>query len=195
MQPGMDIAGFAENGLDCLFKSRSLEPDIVIMDSGMPVFSGLDAVSLIHEAVPDVKIIIYSLNVNDEYIHKSLRTGAVGYVFKLSPSRDVIDAIRAVSMGNIYISPGIKRRVLDTYKTALSLPECRYNLLSTTEQRIFRLMVEGHSPREIAARLLCNESTIGDVKKKITEKIQLHDDKSLMRYAEEIGILSPENWA
>lgn len=195
-QSDMMVIGYAENGLDAFFKTKSLEPDVVIIDTGLPVLSGLDAVPLIHEAVPKTKIIIFSLNKNDEYVHKSFKSGALGYVLKLSPCKDILDSLRAAEKGERYLSPVIHKRVFDKYiqNKDGNVNECPYNLLNNTEQRVFRLLVEGHSPKEIADQMGCSEMDIENFKESIEGKIRIHDTKKMVKFAEEIGVITPECW-
>lgn len=195
-QADMAVVGYADNGLDALHKTQSLEPDIIIMDTGMPVLSGLDAVPLIHEAAPNTKIIIFSINKNDEYIHKSFHSGASGYVLKLSPSTDILDSIRAADRGERYVSPVIKKRIIDMYnkKYHPDRQECRYDLLTNHEQHVFRLIVEGYTFQEIADKISSSEQKINSFMKRISEKIQIHDVDAMVRYAEKIGIITPPCW-
>lgn len=195
-QLNMSVIGYAENGLEAVVKSRTLNPDIVIMDSGMPVLSGINAVPLIRKSVPDAKIIIFSINKNDEYIHSSFQSGAHGYVLKLSPSRDIIDSIRTALKGERFISPLIKKSVIDMYAENPGgiFTECLYDLLSKIEQCVFRLIVEGFSTREIAVKLCTSQEKVLGLAMSISDKIQLHDRESMERYAEEIGIITRDNW-
>ncbi|GAB6094956.1 response regulator transcription factor [Desulfatiferula olefinivorans] len=190
-QEDMHVVGYAENGLDAVFKTRSLTPDIVILDTGMPVLSGLEAVPLVHEASPDTKIIIFSTNKNDEYVYRSFTLGAAGYVLKLSSSRDVLDSIRAVSRGERFVSPVIKTRImgmLDKKKgDAFNLN--RYDLLSYREQKVFRLIAEGFCPSEIATLCSTCETTIRAMEATICDKIGIHDMETLGRFAEHIGVI------
>ncbi|MBU1169662.1 MAG: response regulator transcription factor [Proteobacteria bacterium] len=195
-QLDMTVTGYAENGLDALFKTKSLEPDFVIMDTELNVLRGFDAVPLIHEAAPKTKIIIFSMNKNDEYIHKSFHSGASAYVLKLSPIKDILDSIRAANRGERFVSPLIKKRVIDTYNDAVEngRQECRYDLLTNQEQQVFRMIVEGYSLGEIAEKFSITEHKIYFFRKCIADKIQMHDIESMQRYAVEIGIIAPMCW-
>lgn len=195
-QSDMAVVGYAENGLDAFFKTKSLEPDVVIIDTGLPVLSGLDAIPLIHEAAPNTKIIIFSLNKNDEYIHKSFMAGALGYVLKLSPSKDILDSIRAAERGERYVSPVIHKRIHEKYilNKSFTVQECPYNLLNNKEQQFFRLLVEGYSSEEIADKMAFTGTMVDQYIKTIAEKIRIHDTREMVKFAEEIGVITPECW-
>lgn len=195
-QSDMAVVGYAENGLDAFFKTKSLEPDVVIIDTGLPVISGLDAISLIHNAAPKTKIIIFSLNKNDEYIHKSFMSGALGYVLKLSPSKDILDSIRAAERGERYVSPLIHKRIHEKYvlNNDLTVQECPYNLLNNKEQQIFRLLVEGYSLHEIADKMAFTDTMVDQYINSITDKIRIHDTQEMIKFAKEIGVITPECW-
>jgi len=195
-QSDMAVVGYAENGLDAFFKTKSLEPDVVIIDTGLPVLSGLDAVPLIHEAAPNTKIIIFSLNKNDEYIHKSFMSGAMGYVLKLSPSKDILDSIRAAERGERYLSPIIHKRIHEKYvlNKDCTVQECPYNHLNNKEQQIFRLLVEGFSSEDIADKMSFTDTMVYQYIKNITDKIRIHDTQAMIKFAEEIGVITPECW-
>lgn len=195
-QADMSVVGYAENGLDALFKIKLLFPDIVIMDTGMPVLSGLDAVSMIHKQDPKIKIILFSIIKNDEYVHQSFHSGASGYVLKLSPCRDILDSIRAAVRGERFVSPIMKKRIYDKYGENLFAcrNECRYELLTNQEQMVFRLLVEGSTNYEIADHMSLSEPRIQSLRKSISDKIQLHDISDMIQYAEKIGIIAPRSW-
>jgi DNA-binding NarL/FixJ family response regulator len=195
-QTDMEVVGYADNGLDAFFKTKSLEPDVVIIDTGLPVLSGLDAIPLIHEAAPNTKIIIFSLNKNDEYIHKSFMAGAIGYVLKLSPSKDILDSIRAAERGERYVSPVINKRIHERYilNKNFTVQECPYNLLNSKEQQIFRLLAEGYSSEEIADKMAFSDTMIDQTIKTIADKIRIHDTREMVKFAEEIGVITPECW-
>ncbi len=195
-QSDMSVIGYAENGLDAFFKTKSLEPDIVIMDTGMPVLSGLDALPLIHDASPQTKIIIFSLNKNDEYVHKSFTAGALGYVLKLAPSQDVIDSIRAAERGERFISPVIHKRVYEKYihNIACADEKCPYDLLSNDEQQIFRMLVQGCRYEIIARETFRTEIQVEQCHMDISKKIGISDLHEMIKYAEQIGVLTPEPW-
>lgn len=193
----MAVVGYAENGLEALSQIKSLTPDILIMDTEMPVLSGLDAVPLIHKEAPDTKIILFSINKTDEYIYKSFNSGAIGYVLKLSSSKDILDSIHAAVRGEHYVSPLISSRIFKRYRTTLPTGNngCRYNLLTNREQNVFRQIVEGYSDEKIATTISSTPSQVLAIRQSISDKIQLHDFDDMISYAENIGIIMPKCWS
>lgn len=191
-QEDMSIVGFAENGMEALYKIKVLLPDIVIMDTGMPVLRGLDAVPLIHRQAPEIKIILFSIMKNNAYIHQSFQEGASGFVHKLSPCKDILDSIHAAMQGEHFISPMIRKHFDEKYGENVFAysSECSYDLLTNIEQMVFRLIVEGCTTRQIARYMSLSEHRLQSIKQSISNKIQLHDIGDMVTYAEKIGIIT-----
>src|SRR5215813_5311779 len=116
---GIRIVGEAADGLEATELARTLTPDIVVMDISMPSQNGLNAAREIHKACPDCKVILLTQHSEDMYVADALEAGVAGYVLKSQASSDLLHAIRQVSNGHVYISPGISGAVLAAYKSRL----------------------------------------------------------------------------
>jgi len=103
-QRDMEVIGEAEDGRQALEKAKSLRPDVTLLDIAMPSLSGLEAVRLIKEAVPDTQIVVLSMHKKEAYVHQAFASGALAYVLKASPSSDVLEAIRAAHSGEYFLS-------------------------------------------------------------------------------------------
>lgn len=195
-QSDMQVAGEAGDGLEALDKVRELIPDIVLLDIAMPNLSGLEAIGMLKDAVPETKIIILTMHAKESYVHRALNAGILGYVLKDSPSTDIIDAIRAVVRGEYFLSPRIKAGVIDNYlESKKTQPIVRgYDLLSEREQQVFRLVVEGKSAKEIADLLFVSPKTIEKHRSNIMNKLGVHGRLELLKYAIKIGIVDPALW-
>ena len=154
-QPDMEVVGEAEDGLDVLKKVKSLHPDIVLLDIGMPRLNGLEAIRLIKEAIPGIQIVVLSMHKKEAYVHQALDYGALGYVLKASPSSDLLEAIRRAHSREYFLSPKIRTEVIASYLKSheKKTNALGYDLLSEREQQVFRLIVEGNSINQIAAIL------------------------------------------
>lgn len=195
-QPDMEVVGEAEDGREALEKAKSLRPDITILDIAMPRVSGLEAVRLIREAVPDTGIVVLSMHKKEAYVHQVLASGALGYVLKASPSSDVLQAIRAVHRGEYFLSPQIRAEVISTYlESRREKPSVRgYDLLSDREQQVFRLIVEGNSTSDIADVLCISPKTVEKHRANVMKKLGIRDLVALVKYAVNIGVIDPELW-
>ncbi len=195
-QRDMEVVGEAEDGREALEKAKSLRPDVTLLDIAMPRLSGLEAVRLIKEAVPNIQIVVLSMHKKEAYVHQVLDAGALGYVLKASPSSDVLEAIRAVYRGEYFLSSKIRAEVIGTYlENRRKRPAVRgYDLLSDREQQVFRLIVEGNSTNQIADVLCVSPKTVEKHRANVMKKLGIHDVVAMVKYAIKIGIIDPELW-
>jgi two-component system response regulator NreC len=195
-QQDMEVVGEAEDGRKALEKAKSLRPDVALLDIAMPGLSGLEAVRLIKQAVPDTQIVVLSMHEKEAYVHQAFASGALAYVLKASPRSDVLDAIRAVHRGEYFLSSKIRAEVISTYLQAQrEKPPVRgYDLLSEREQQVFRLVVEGNSTNQIADLLCVSPKTAEKHRANVMKKLDIHDLVSMVKYAVKIGIIDPELW-
>lgn len=195
-QSDMEVVGEAEDGLKTVKKVKSLHPDVALIDIAMPRLSGLEAVGLIKEAAPDTQVILLSMHEKDAYVDRALSSGARGYVLKASPTSDVLEAIRAVNIGQYFLSSKINAQIIDTYlKNRKDKPDVSgYNLLSEREQQVFRLLVEGRETPETADILCISLKTVKKHRANIMKKLDVHNMVEMVKYAVKIGIIGPELW-
>jgi len=190
------VAGEAKDGEEALELTRKLRPDVLLLDIAMPRINGLDAVKLIHEAVPETGIVILSMYANEGYIHRALEAGALGYTLKGAPSEEVLAAICAVNNGKYYLSPQLQADVIEAYVKKRQKEERGggYELLSEREQQVFRLLVEGNSTRQVADILCLGLKTAEKHRSNIVKKLGVSNPIDMVKYAVRIGILDPNFW-
>ena len=195
-EPDIEVVGEAVDGRQALEKVKDLNPHVVLLDIAMPNLNGLEVIGLIKESAPESQIVILSMHANESYVHQVLKSGALGYVLKASPSTDIVDAIRAAHKKEYFLSSKIKANVIDSYlKTKQAEPAARgYDLLSEREQQVFRLVVQGSSTKEIADILCVSPKTIEKHRSSITAKLGIHGRLEMLKYAIKIGIVNPELW-
>ena len=195
-QRDMEVIGEAEDGRQALEKAKSLRPDVTLLDIAMPGLSGLEAVHLMKEAVPDTQIVVLSMHKKEAYVHQAFTSGALAYVLKASPSSDVLEAIRTAHRGEYFLSSKIRAEVIGRYlESRKEKPAVRgYDLLSEREQQVFRLMVEGNSTNQIADVLCVSPKTVEKHRGNVMNKLGIHDLVALVKYAIKIGIIDPELW-
>ncbi|MBI5524404.1 MAG: response regulator transcription factor [Desulfarculus sp.] len=195
-QPDMEVVGEAGDGLEALGLAKSQKPDVIILDIGMPGVSGLEAVSLIKEAVPSCQIVVLTMHGKESFVRQVLSAGALAYVLKASPVSDVLEAVKAVHRGEYFLSSKIEAEVVGAYlDSRKQAPTPRgYDLLSEREQQIFRLVAEGNSTNQIADVLCVSPKTVEKHRTNIMKKLNLKDRLDMVKYAVKIGIIDPQLW-
>ncbi|MEJ2717688.1 MAG: response regulator transcription factor [Deltaproteobacteria bacterium] len=192
-QADMKVVSEAKDGRDALEKARSARPDVVLLDIGMPQLSGLDVARLIKERLPDCRIVVLSMHENEAYVHQLLDAGALGYVLKTSASTEVLEAIRAASRNEFFLSSSVNAEVINSYlKNRREKPVTRgYDLLTEREQQVFRLIAEGNTTAQIAEILCVSPKTVEKYRANITSKLGLQNLVEMVKYAVKIGIVQP----
>ncbi len=195
-QPDMDVVGEAEDGLQTLKKVKQIKPDVSLIDIAMPELSGLEAVGLIKEAVPESQVVLLSMHKKDAYVHQALAAGALGYVLKASHTTDVLEAVRTVHRGEYFLSSRINSKLIESFlKNRRDEPALSgYDLLSEREQQVFRLLVEGRSTADVADVLCISVKTVEKHRANIMRKIDIHSMVDMVKYAIKIGVVGPELW-
>ncbi len=195
-EPDMEVVAEAGDGLEALEMVRAARPDVVLLDIAMPGVSGLEAVSLIKESHPDCQVVVLTMHSKESMIHRVLDSGALGYVLKASPASDVIEAVRAATRGEYFLSSKIKAEVVSAYidSRRRKPPVKGYDLLSEREQQIFRLVAEGNSTNQIAEILSVSPKTVEKHRTNIMKKMGLKDRLELVKQAIRIGIIDPDLW-
>ncbi len=195
-QADMEVVGEAEDGLIALERVKKLRPDVVVMDIAMPRLSGLEAIALIREAVPETKIVVLSMHDKETYVQQVLAAGAIGYVLKASPSSDILQAIRSAHRNDYFLSSKLHAEVIGAYlrKSTDSHALKGYDLLTDREQQVFRLVAQGSSTAEIARILCVSPKTVEKHRASVMAKLGIHDRLALLKYAIKIGVVDPELW-
>ena len=193
-QPDMEVVGYACEGQEALEKARTLHPDVMLMDIAMPGMNGLAVSSIIKETSPDTRIVIFTMHKKEAYVQQAIQAGALGYVLKTSPSEEVFIAIRNVFSGKQFLSPDVKDDLVDKYLKQQTVKPKRtgYDSLSEREQRVFILMVEGKSTKEMAEILCLSPKTVEKHRSSVMKKLGLHSLVEMTKYAVRIGIIDTE---
>ncbi len=187
-QPDIEVVGEAENGKECVEKTRKLRPDIVLMDLRMPEMDGVEAMRQIAATNPEVRFIVLTTYDNDEYIFKGIEAGARAYLLKDSPREELFKAIRAVHRGESLIQPAVAGKVLDRF-AELSRQVQAPEALSDREVEVVKLMAEGTSNKEIAVSLHISESTVKTHIQTIFQKLGVSDRTGAVTQAIRKGII------
>lgn len=185
-QPDMEIVGEADNGRQAVELAEQLRPDVVVMDVAMPELNGIEATRRLAASSPRTRVLALSMYKDSVYVREILRAGARGYLLKDAFDRDLLSAVRAVAVGDGYLSPAVSDAVLSDYRRHVSDP---LELLSSREREILQLIAEGKTNKEIATALKLSVYTVDAHRGRIMEKLNLHSVGELVRFALRHGLI------
>ncbi len=201
-QPDLTILGEATNGREAVEATRTLEPDVVLMDVRMPEMDGVQATRLIVDSDSDARIIILTTFDLDEYVFAALRAGASGFLLKDAPPKDLLSAIRVVASGDAVVAPSVTRRLLANYAhrlPALDPRDCeadeRLELLTAREREVLQMVARSLSNAEIAEQLVLSEATVKSHVGRILAKLELRDRVQIVVFAYETELITPSQVA
>ena len=177
----MHVVAEADSGSAALRKIRETDCDVVLLDISMPDMSGIDVLKQIHAERPQLPILILSIYPEDQYATRLIKAGAAGYMTKESAPAEVVQALLRVAGGKKYISPAVAEMLANELGTDENkLP---HQTLSDREYQIFLLLASAKTVTEIADALALSVKTISTYRSRILEKMKLHNNAELMRYA------------
>lgn len=190
------VVGEAGDGVKGLELCKTLKPDVLVLDIAMPKMGGLEAIRLLRQSLPKMKIVILSMFSKESFAHEALRAGANAYILKGAPSEDLLEAIHAAHEGRYYFSEEMHAAVISSYvhRRDSEDPITGYNQLSEREQQVFRLLIEGNSTAEIAKLLCVSGKTAEKHRTSVAKKLKISSPVEMMKYAIRIGLVDPETW-
>lgn len=184
----VSVLGEASNGQEAVALAADKRPDIAVLDLGMPIMNGLEAAQELNRQAPGTRAVLLTRHKDDQYVLAALRAGVRGYVLKSQAVYDLVQAIRQVHRGEVYLSPGVSRAVVEAFLSKSALPEDR---LSPRERQVVKLIGEGHSTKEIASLLGISVKTAESHRTRLMQKLDIHSTADLVRYAIRQGLVEP----
>lgn len=193
MQTDMEVVGEAGNGEEALTAVAALNPDVVLMDLRMPILDGVAATQRIRQSFPETRVIVLTTFDNDDYVFDGLRAGALGYLLKDVPSSRLFEAIRSAARGESFLQPSIAAKVVAEFtrmSTATAVGQANLvEPLSEREIEILRILADGASNREIAAKLYITEGTVKNHVTNILGKLGVRDRTQAALKAQKMGLI------
>ncbi len=189
-EPLLEVVGEVSTGDDAVDQARILKPHVVLMDLSMPGSSGLEATRRIAALNLDTKILVLTAHAEEEYLVPVVDAGASGYLTKTSADTDLIEAVKVVARGHVYLPPNAATLLLKRYKESDEGDDPGLHSLSSREQEVLALTAEGFSSREIGKKLFISPKTVDTYRGRITEKLGLTHRSELVRFALRVGLLS-----
>ena len=191
-ESSIEVVGEAADGREAVRKTQALKPDVVVMDLSMPGMNGMEATRRIVRMSPGIRVVTLTMHSSEEYVYSLLKAGAKGYLLKESVSSDLVEAIRAVMNGDIYLHPSLSTRVVNGFlrQAAGQGRSGPSGGLTPREREVVQLIAEGHTNKEIATLLGLATKTIENHRTRIMDKLEIHNVAGLTRYAIDRGIAS-----
>ncbi len=184
-----EVVGEAQDGLEAVDLVSRLSPDILILDLAMPGLHGIEVARRLHESNPSTLIIVLSMHNDRRYVIEALRAGAVAYVLKEAGFSELIDVIKEVQAGHLYLSPMVSVAVIKDYIRLAEVDEgSAFALLSPREREVLQLLAEGRATKEIAGELHLSVKTVESHRKQIMDKLEIHSVAELTKYAIREGL-------
>ncbi len=190
---GFEVVGEADDGLALLALVEQLQPDLVMMDIGMPGLNGIDATARVMKGCPKTRVVILSMHQSEEYVRQALRHGAAAYLLKDAAPLELEQALAAVMRGETYLSPAVSKGVLNDYVNRLRQDEQPGDALTPRQREVLKLVAGGLSTKEIARSLDLSVKTVDTHRSQLMKQLDIHEVAGLVRYAMRVGLISSDH--
>jgi DNA-binding NarL/FixJ family response regulator len=188
-EPELEVVGEAADGAEALRLAGALQPDIVLMDISMPDCGGIEATRRLTELLPDVRVLILTVHDDKSMVQEAIQAGAAGYILKRAAESELVNAIQAVSRGDMYVHLPMARAL---QAEAIAMPasdRVAAEALTPREIEVLRLIARGHTNRQIANLLTLSVRTVESHRANLMDKLAMHSRVELVRYAAQHGLL------
>lgn len=190
----IQVIGEADDGQAVVRLTRKLEPDIVVLDIGMPNMNGIQATQHIVAEVPDTKVLALSMHSDHQFVVKMLQAGASGYMLKDCAFEELVSAVRDIADGKFYLSKDVTGVVISDYINRMQAIDAAVEaILTSRERETLQLIAEGNSTADTAALLNVSTKTVETHRKHIMDKLNIHSIAELTKYAVRVGLTSLED--
>ena len=187
-QAGLKLVGEARDGAEAVARTLELQPDVVLMDLGMPGMDGVTATRRIRESSPHVAVLVLTMAAGDDAVFDALRAGARGYLLKGADRAELRRAIEAVAAGEAIFGPEVARRLMQHFTAAPPSPASPFPELSEREAEILELIARGLANQPIADRLGIAQKTVRNHVSNIFGKLEVRDRAEAVVRAREGGM-------
>jgi DNA-binding NarL/FixJ family response regulator len=188
--PDIEIVAEAADGREALRLIAAQGPDVALVDIMMPNLNGLDATVRIGRAFHRTRVVMLSVNADEDSVLKALRAGAVGYLVKTADPSELELALRAVARGERFLSSAVSEYVVAACLRRINEEQSSLERLTTRQREVLQLIAEGHTTKEIAGKLGISVKTTETYRGELMTALDIHDIASLTRYAIRAGLVS-----
>jgi DNA-binding NarL/FixJ family response regulator len=188
----IEVVAEARNGVEAVSYADRFKPDVLVMDLSMPELDGTAATKQIVEKGLSTKVLVLTMHAEEDYLVPLMEAGAAGYLVKSAADRELVDAVRAIAHGDIYVRPTAARILAKnlTKKDPEKVNRERFEKLTQREQDVLRLVAQGFSAPEIGERLYISPKTVDTYKQRIHEKVGLAHRSDYVQFALKLGLLA-----
>ena len=201
-QEGIQVVAEADNGETAIEIARAVQPDVVVMDISMGGMDGLEATRHLTVVCPKTKVLALTVHADKQYFFEMLAAGAVGYVTKQAAADELVSAIRAVALGNVYLQPVLASWLLQDYRrllmrspahsqneTSQRMAHKGLEVLSKRELQVLELVADGKTNLDIGELLGISPKTVARHRERIMNKLDIHSTTELVKFAIRTGLI------
>ena len=186
----IEVVGQTGSGREAVRLCQEKEPDVVVLDYGLPDIDGLEATRQIAELESKTRVLILTMHGNEEYATRLIRAGAAGFVVKVAPASELLQALRKVASKGIYVSPAIMEKMVTRIgQPNEDIPEAA---LSDRELEVLLKLASGMTTREVADLLCLSISTVETYRSRVLDKLNLRNNADMTRFAIRRGLIELE---
>jgi two-component system, NarL family, response regulator NreC len=189
----IEVVGEAGDARHAVFEARATQPDVILMDVGLPDTSGIEAIPVVLTDCPETRVLILSMQDDPRYVREAFAAGAAGYILKEAADTDLVAAIQEVAAGGLYLHPALGARMIAADASAVT--KAQNDPLSARERDVLRLLALGHTNQEIAEILFLSVRTAETHRAHIMQKLRLQTRAELVRHAMTHGLMGDDRAA
>lgn len=192
VEPGFEIAGYASRGSETLAMIGEARSDVLLLDINLGDMSGIEVARLVHEKHPDVRILALTMYDKGSFIRQILRQGASGYMLKNAGKNEILEAIRTVHRGGLYLDRQVSDSLMNSLRNIRSGGPSEVTDLTRREKEVLRLIVDEYTTQEISEKLFISLNTVESHRKNLLSKLNARNIAGLVRIALEKGLLDDD---
>jgi DNA-binding NarL/FixJ family response regulator len=188
--PQCEVVAQAADGAAAVEEARRTEPHVAVVDLGMPKLHGLDVVRRIRELSPRTRVLVLTMQDEEEYVLHAVRAGASGFLVKDTAASELLAAVKSLHAGQGYFGPHASRVLADQMRQPGDAPADPYGQLTPRERQVFHLVVDGQTTKEVASELGISVKTAENHRTRMMDKLGCHSVAEVVRYAAKKGLLA-----